>query len=596
MRLKPDQLWSFYEWLIPQQGLLQGVALALTLSLFGLFISYVIAMVRLGPGEGFYAVAKIVSDLFRLDLPGTRFSRLWAIAKLSFMEAIRRKVLVVFVIFIILCMFAGWLLDLRTDHPAQLYITFVLSSTNLLVLLLGLFISTFSLPADIKNRTIYTIVTKPVRATEIVIGRIIGFSLIGSMILGLLGVFSYTFVVRGLKHTHEVASISQDGRQGKTDLAALHEHSFKLGADGKGVTSEAKGHQHNVTSIVVDGKTTYKIGPPRGDLTAKVPVYGRLTYTDRRGVVGTGLNVGYMSEYRKFIAGGSLSSAKWQFEGVKERDFEEQDGLVIEMNIEAFRTFKGDIITPVRGSIILRSPDEKVESKRVNFLVKESLDRKIISRKIDGFRDNQPATLDIFKDIVMDGKLEVIVRCEDSQQYLGMAASDLTLQAIERSFEWNFAKGYISIWLQMVIVICFGVMFSTFLSGPVAMVATMSTLGLGLFGSQIDHFFKVQDSGGGPIEAIVRIVTQKGVMLDLDLGNQALEKTIQNIDYVLMYGVSSLKSALPDFNRLGTTDFVVYGVDLFDSLLLRHMAITFGFFLLTSFIGYFFVKTREMAA
>ncbi len=594
MRLQPDQLWSFYEWLIPQFGLLQGVTLAITLSVLGLLISYIIAMVRVGPGEGFYAVAKVVSDLVRVDLPGTRSSRLWAIAKLSLMEAIRRKVLVVFVIFIVLSMFAGWLLDLRSDHPAQLYITFVLSATNLLVLLLGLFISTFSLPADIKNRTIYTIVTKPVRATEIVIGRIIGFSLIGSMILTVLGLFSYIFVVRGLHHTHDDVSISQDGRSGNAGAPASHEHTFKLQRDGKGVTAEAKGHQHTITVVEADGKTTYRIGPPIGELTAKVPIFGSLEYTDRQGNVSTGFNVGYMSEYRKFIAGGTLSSATWKFEGVRESDF--LDGLVMEMNIEAFRTFKGDIVTPVRGSIILRSPDQSVETQRRNFLVKESVDRHTIPLKLSGFRSNQPATLDLFKDIVIDGRMEVIVRCEDSQQYLGMAASDLTLQAGERSFAWNFAKGYISIWLQMVIVICFGVMFSTFLSGPVAMVATLSTLGLGLFGSQIDHFFKAQYSGGGPIESVVRIVTQKGVMLDLDLGNEALEKTIRNIDYVMMYGVSSLKSALPNFNRLGTSDFVVYGVDLFDGLLLRHFAITFGFFLLTSFVGYFFVKTREMAA
>ncbi len=57
--------------------------------------------------------------------------------------------------------------------------------------------------------------TKPVRATEIVIGRVIGFSLIGLMILSVLGVFSYIFVVRGLRHTHEVEFVSADGRQEK---------------------------------------------------------------------------------------------------------------------------------------------------------------------------------------------------------------------------------------------------------------------------------------------------------------------------------------------------------------------------------------------
>ncbi len=246
--------------------------------------------------------------------------------------------------------------------------------------------------------------------------------------------------------------------------------------------------------------------------------------------------------------------------------------------------------------MILRSPDSSVESERFIFFVKESVDNKPIPLTLSGFKLGQPATLKLFEDLVVDGKLEIIVRCEDSDQYIGMAAADLALLARERTFAWNFFKGYISIWLQMVIVISFGVMFSTFLSGPVAMVATFAALGLGFFGANIDYFFTAQHSGGGPVESIIRIVTRKGVMLDMDLGNPLLEKTIRNIDYGVMYGVSTLKTAVPDFGKLGTSDFIAYGVDLFDSLLARHIVIALGYFLMTSIIGYFFVKTREMAA
>jgi hypothetical protein len=379
-----------------------------------------------------------------------------------------------------------------------------------------------------------------------------------------------------------------------TDIAGAHSHNFRLNEDGKGVTDESKGHQHTVTATKGNEETTYKVGPPIGNLSARVPVYGTLTYTDRNGIVNAGLNVGYMSEYRKFIAGGSLSSAIWNFENVNASDF--PDGLEIEMNIEAFRTYKGDIVTPVRGTLILRSPDETVESERVSFLVKESLDRKVIPLQLSGFRLNKPEKLDLFKDLVVDGRLQVIIRCEDSQQYLGMAAADLALRAGEKTFAWNFFKGYVSIWLQMFIVICFGVMYSTFLSGPVAMVATLASLVLGFFGGNIDTFFNQQYNGGGPVEAIVRILTQKGTMIDLDLGNQALEKTIRTIDYGMMSGVSTLKSAVPDFGRLGTSDFIAYGVDLFDGLLARHLLIALGYFLMTTIIGYFFIKTREMAA
>jgi ABC-type transport system involved in multi-copper enzyme maturation permease subunit len=594
MRLEPHQFWSLSQWLFREGSLLYGAALVVTMAAFGFFVCYVVAMVRQGPGEGFFSIAKVIYDLFRTDLPKTSLSRVWAIAKLAFLEAIRRKVLAVIGIFIVGILFAGWFLDKSADDPAKLYISFVLTATNYLILLLGLFLSAFSIPADIKNRTIYTIVTKPVRPTEIVLGRVVGFSLIGSVVLAVLGLLSYVFVVRGLNHSHEVATIGSDGRNGVTDVAGAHSHNFRLNEDGKGVTDESKGHQHTVTATKVNGETVYKVGPPIGNLSARVPVYGSLTYTDRNGIVSAGLNVGYMSEYRKFIAGGSLSSAIWNFENVKESDF--PDGLEIEMNIEAFRTYKGDIVTPVRGTLILRSPDETVESERVSFLVKESLDRKVIPLKLSGFRLNKPEKLELFKDLVVDGRVQIIIRCEDSQQYLGMAAADLALRAGEKSFAWNFFKGYVSIWLQMVIVICFGVMYSTFLSGPVAMVATLSSLVLGFFGANIDTFFNSQYNGGGPVEAIVRILTQKGTMIDLDLGNQALERTIRTIDYGLMSGVSTLKSAVPDFGRLGTSDFIAYGVDLFDGLLARHLLIALGYFIMTTIIGYFFLKTREMAA
>ncbi len=79
-----------------------------------------------------------------------------------------------------------------------------MTATNYLVLILAIFISAFSLPNDLKNKTIYTVVTKPVRGWEIVVGRILGFCAIGTVLLALMCVFSYFFVKRGLQHSHTV--------------------------------------------------------------------------------------------------------------------------------------------------------------------------------------------------------------------------------------------------------------------------------------------------------------------------------------------------------------------------------------------------------
>ena len=107
--------------------------------------------------------------------------RVGALAWLAIKESIRRRVVVVLAVFIIILLFAGWYLDPGSTNPARLYLDFVFDeATRYPLLLLVLFLSSLSLPADIKSRTLHTVVTKPVRASEIVLGRIVGFTAVAT--------------------------------------------------------------------------------------------------------------------------------------------------------------------------------------------------------------------------------------------------------------------------------------------------------------------------------------------------------------------------------------------------------------------------------
>ena len=592
MRLSPDQFWNYFEWLFDHFALLQGFLLVLVLVIVGFVIGFVVALLKHGPTEGFLQVSKLIRELFAVDIPQTSSRRIGAIARLAIKEAIRKKVLVVVAVFIVAIMFAGWYLDPQAQYPARLYISFVLTTTNYMVILLGLFLSCFSLPTDIKSKIIYTIVTKPVRPTELFLGRVVGFSAVGTIILLLLGSMSYLFVVRGVDHNHQEMEISADGNSGVTTSQQYHSHTFSLDDSGEGTTNEAKGHKHIVSK---DGDKIV-VGEATGDLEARVPIYGLLRFTGRDGEESTGLNVGYMSEYQKYIEGDSLSSAIWTFKGVDRSRFGNE--LTYDMTISAFRTYKGDIVTPVGGVVVFRSMDGTVVSDRLPFKVKEfQVDQRSIPTKgLKGFRNEQPADLDFFTDIAPDGKFEVMIRCLDKSQYLGMASADLYFRAKPMPFWWNFIKGYISIWLQMVIVICFGVMFSTFLSGPVAVIATVSIIVLGFFGFFVDDIVKEADKGIGPIASLIRIPLQSGSGTELDLGNVVLESVIKRVDQGILICLQKLSLAIPNFIQLGTADFVAYGVNLFEGLLARHLTICAGYFLMTGIISYFFLKTREMAA
>jgi len=636
MTLQPEDFWSFDEWLLRPQSflesaLLQGVILVILAVLLGLVVGYLVSAVRYGPGEGFYAVARAVRDLVRHDLPGTSLRRVWALSRLAYKEAIRRRVLVVVGLFVVGLLFAGWYLDPRSSDPARLYISFVLTATNYLILLLALFISTFSLPADIKSRTIYTIVTKPVRATEIVLGRIIGFVAVGTLMLVPMAIASYFFVTRGLWHDHEVVDIKElgEGRfSGKLSYDQFHEHTFTMdaaqsdGGDALGLTDTVRGHSHVVRRL----GDQYVIGEPIGALRARIPSYGSLVFTDRSGNLdqkgidvgnekakggygssGIARLVGVATEARRlehgFVEGGTLGSAIYTFYNVTPARYSDADGIAMEMSLRAFRTVKGDIVSGLNGTITLRNPDDpRIESNPITFVVQEyDVAEERLPLQIEGTDGTVIRQLDLFDDLVSeDGRLDVIIKCVDRQQYLGATASGVYLRPAESSFIWNLTKSYISIWLQMVMVIAFGVMFSTFLSGPVALVATFSCVLLGFMAEQVYdiryHLDRGQDMGGGPVESMVRLVRQDAMTTELDVDAVA-GKIIKGIDSVIVYSLDAIATSLPNLPKmLGTAEYAASGFDIFNSLLARHAVATFGYVILAFLIGYFFLKTREIAA
>lgn len=541
--------------------------------------------------------------------------RVLAMTTLAFREAIRRKVLVVFGVFMAVLLFAGWFLDSGADHPARLYLSFVLTATNYLIMMLAVFLSTFSLPNDVKTKTIYTVVTKPVRPWEIILGRILGFVGIGTLLLAIMGVFSYVFVVRGLSHSHSIDRVSEveleDGRkirEGLTTLDNRHRHEVVVTEDGVRIEANHD-HSHGVfTKNNAQSNDDVDLGPGEGDLQARVPKYGRLRFLDRDGkLVDKGVNVGNEWSYRSYIEGGTLATAIWTFEGLKKRDF--TDGVPLEMIIRVFRTYKGEIERGISGTIqVVESVDTKPgeipkDIKQRNryeikgFTAREfTADQFVIPFKGKGYKDGRlvPEML-LFEDLVSDdGKLEIWVQCSERAQYYGVAQGDVYIRSADGYFASNFLKGFLGIWFQMVIVTSFAVMFSTFLNGAVAMLATVAAICLGYFANFVMGIFTGEVEGGGPSESMVRMFTQKNVILDLEPG--VTRSVIKGFDFVTTMIMAGICTLLPDYGGFNTSDFVAYGFDIQNSIVLRHFLTTIAYVVVLTTVGYFFLKTREIAA
>ncbi|MBM3998597.1 MAG: ABC transporter permease [Planctomycetes bacterium] len=631
------EVLPYLQWLLfSNQGygaLFAFLLLVSAASLVGILVCYAVTSARIGLWEAFYAVAQTIANAFP-DFRRTSFGRVAALSRLAIQESIRRKVLVAFAIFAVILLYAGWFLDVRTDHPARLYLSFALTATNYLILVMALFLSTFSLPNDIKNRTMYTVATKPVRATEIVLGRIVGFSIVGTAMLALMGIVSYGFVVRNLSHNHTLdadpaeieASLAKDGVwEGETspDAKGLHRHPIRIDRrrldEGGDITTELeRGHWHVVRRTGEGAAARYAIGPPEGQLQARVPVYGKLSFLSRTGTAGDGVNVGSEWGYRKYIEGGTLASAVWTFENITPERF--PDGLPLELNLSIFRTHKGNIEKTVLGTLFVKSPNRgaKIRSSTPrNFHAQEFVvDRQRIPRKLQAI-DGETSTIkdiDLF-DLVEDGKLEVWLQCAERGQYFGVAQADLYVRSANRPFWLNFIKGYAGIWLQMVLIVGFGVTASTFLSGPIAMLGTLGAVVLGLSATFVFGVFggAIQANpilgpivgtiiseekampGGGPIESLVRLVTQKNIMIELDFPWLA-ELIIKSLDAAMLGSMLAVTRMLPDFAFFDTTKYLAYGFDIDNALLAQQATIVAGYMLVLTIVGYFFLKTRELAA
>jgi hypothetical protein len=543
------------------------------------------------------------------DLAGMSPRRIWALARLAIQESLRRNVLVALALFLLIVLFAGWFLDPKSVNPGKLYLGFILGATNLLVCLVTLVLSVFSLPADIKAKAIQTVTTKPVRTGEIVLGRIIGFSIVGAVLLAIMGLIGWGFVVRSVSHGHDVTiedvveikdvGGAVTGLEGRTSLDRGHRHRFDLDAAGNGWTDNVQGHRHAVSRSASGG---YAVGAPEGILEARRPLRGTLRFLDREGRPSTkGISVGSEWTYRQYIEGGSLAAAIWKFEGISEQEY--ADGLPLEMTVRVFRTYKGVIEKGIKGSVRVRNPASGLQSDPFYFTAREfTIDSLFIPRKLASTStDGGTRQVDLFQDIVADGRVEVILQCLEPAQYYGVAQADFYLRAGNGSFALNYAKSCLGILFSMLLVTAMGVMFSTFLGGPLALFATLAVVLIGQFREFIQRLFESQvtgDSsivpGGGPIESLYRIVTQTSITVELT--PSPVVQIMKTVDTFLLAPMRLLAGIFPSLSSLGTSDFVAGGFDIPFDLVAEHGMETLGYLLAFFIAGAFCLKAREVAS
>ncbi len=510
----------------------------------------------------------VLGNLRRLSL-----RRIWALSKLSFKEAVRRRVLIAFLLLMLpIFLFAPWFIDQeKAEYQVRTYVNTVFTAMTALLLITAALLASFSIPADLRSQVIHTVVTKPVERLEIVIGRFIGYMMLMTLMLAIIAGCSLIFVYRN-------------------------------------ITDEAR-------------EQSYK---------ARVPVYGDLK------VVG-GKNVGYEWEYRQYITVPDRPDepeyALWTFPTISAELGKRSEPTVrCEFTFDIFRTTKGreegkgilvsflfenwkakpgklpgtpeqlEAYRREREKLLGEATSEQSITAIDNELAKKYGFYEIPDKEIADFHTlsvEVPTLLFSDLDEWHAGKrdrppLQVTVRCVSRTQYLGVAKYDFYVLDSTRGFEQNFFKATAGLWFRICLIVGIAVTCSTFLSGIISFLTTLCVYLVGTLLPFARTIAAGQTIGGGSFENAFRLFT--GAHTSMPLDQSPLVTVVQNVDKVFAWVLGGFLRAIPDVARYDLTRFVEDGFNISGSQLVLTGLMLVGYLLPWIVLSFYLMCAREVAS
>jgi len=120
---------------------------------------------------------------------------IWAVAINTIRQALRMKIAAAFIILLMVClpvMGVSMTGDGTLKGRLQTFVSYGLSLTSILLCLLTILVSAYSLTSDIKQRQIYTVITKPIRRFQFLLGKLLGVILLDMVLLALFSAIIYS--------------------------------------------------------------------------------------------------------------------------------------------------------------------------------------------------------------------------------------------------------------------------------------------------------------------------------------------------------------------------------------------------------------------
>ena len=123
---------------------------------------------------------------------------IWAVAINTIKQALRIKVAVVFtILLVVLLPVLGFTTtgDETLKGRLQTFVSYALSLMSFLLCLLTIIVSIYSVTSDIEQRQIYTVITKPIRRFQFIMGKLLGVIALDVILLVLFSAIIYTITI-----------------------------------------------------------------------------------------------------------------------------------------------------------------------------------------------------------------------------------------------------------------------------------------------------------------------------------------------------------------------------------------------------------------
>jgi hypothetical protein len=192
-------------------------------------------------------------------------------------------------------------------------------------------------------------------------------------------------------------------------------------------------------------------------------------------------------------------------------------------------------------------------------------------------------------------RVAVAVKCNTRGQMLGMAEPDLFLLEGDRSFSENYFKAAVGLWCRVALIIGLAVTCSTYLAGVIAFLTAALLFAGGYASDHLADMASGQSYVGGPFKAMNQLLKAEQTTAQAD-PNSPITGAVEGLDKAFAWGVRRVINMVPDVYAYSWTNFLSEGFNIPVGALLMNLVVLAGYLLPWFILGYYLIRSREVAA